>query len=268
MNEFVGYWGKGDRAELENLLTKVESYGNRRVKNQRDSCIWGISGSKVSKSGTIATISAGGLGDDAWVKVEKECLILGREPFGRVPLYWTKQGQVIWFASRLQLLLPIASPAEVNIPALYGYSCFSYVPTPLTPVSGIFAVPAGVELLWHHREAKKPGFLEKSGFWVGDEKPGFWTQYQWREAPVLIKEEAVAIAQLQTLLKQAVDRQIADLSSGRSVGVFLSGGLDSATVAALLVQAGIKVRAYSLDFGIEELSELPHGESTGNPQTD
>ena len=257
MNEFVGYWGKGDRAALENLLTKVSSYDNMRVRKKTDSCIWGIGGSKVFESGTIGTISAGGLGNDAWVKVEENCLILGREPFGRVPLYWTKQKQIIWFASRLQLLLPIASQPEVNIPALYGYSCFSYVPTPLTPVSGIFAVPAGVELLW---EAKKPGFLEKPGFWVGDEKPGFWTQYQWREAPVLIKEEAEAIAQLQTLLKQAVDRQIADLSSSRSVGVFLSGGLDSATVAALLVQRGIKVRAYSLDFGIEELSELPYAE--------
>ncbi|MGK7901729.1 MAG: asparagine synthetase B [Hormoscilla sp.] len=249
MNEFVGYWGKGDRAELENLLTKVDPCGNMRVCNQTDSCIWGIicGGSKVSESGTIAAISASGLGDDAWVKVEGNCLILGREPFGRVPLYWTKQGEIIWFASRLQLLLPIASPAEVNIPALYGYSCFSYVPTPLTPVSGIFAVPAGVELI---------ADIESL--------PIARSQYQWREAPVLIKEEAEAIAQLQTLLKQAVDRQIADLSSSTEVGVFLSGGLDSATVAALLVQRGIKVRAYSLDFGIEELSELPYAEKVAS----
>ncbi|MBO1350856.1 MAG: asparagine synthase [Hormoscilla sp. GUM202] len=243
MNEFVGYWGQGDRAELENLLTKVSSDGNMRVGNQTDSCIWGIGGSKVSESGTIATISAGGLGDDAWVTVEENCLILGREPFGRVPLYWTKQKQVIWFASRFQLLLAIASTPEVSIPALYGYSCFSYVPTPLTPVSGIFAVPAGVELI---------ADIESL--------PITRSQYQWREAPVLIKEEVKAIAQLQTLLQQAVDRQIADLSSSTEVGVFLSGGLDSATVAALLVQAGIKVRAYSLDFGIEELSELPYAE--------
>jgi hypothetical protein len=39
-------------------------------------------------------------------------LILGREPFGKVPLYGMQQGQVIWFASRLQLLLPVIENPE------------------------------------------------------------------------------------------------------------------------------------------------------------
>ena len=47
----------------------------------------------------------------------------------------------------------------------------------------------------------------------------------------------------------------------KEVGVFLSGGLDSSIVAALLVQAGVKVKAYALDFGEYGISELPFAEA-------
>jgi PP-loop superfamily ATP-utilizing enzyme len=70
---------------------------------------------------------------------------------------------------------------------------------------------------------------------------------EWQEAPVLLRDEGEAIIQLQTLLKDAIYRQTQQLPS-ESVGVFLSGGIDSSTVAALLVQAGVKMRAYALDF--------------------
>ena len=82
---------------------------------------------------------------------------------------------------------------------------------------------------------------------------------EWRESPELIWDEAEAIASLQTLLKNAIERQIVDLPD-EEVGVFLSGGIDSSIIAALLVQAGIKVRAYTLDFGVEGYSELPYAQ--------
>jgi Asparagine synthase (glutamine-hydrolyzing) len=65
---------------------------------------------------------------------------------------------------------------------------------------------------------------------------------------------------LQNLLKDAVERQISDLNSSETVGVFLSGGLDSSVVAALLVKAGVKVRAYTLDFGEAGIPEYPWAE--------
>jgi asparagine synthase (glutamine-hydrolysing) len=181
----------------------------------------------------IASLSASGFHDqpDAWVKVKNNSLILGREPFGKVPLYWLKQEDVIWFASHFQLLLPLLKKPEINIAALYGYSCFSYIPNPLSPVKEIFAVPAGTELIWQ----EKP--LQSSSKRL----------LEWQEAPVLLQNENEATFQLQKLLKQAINRQIKDITS-ENVGVFLSGGIDSSIVAALLVQAGIKVTAYALDF--------------------
>ncbi|MEO1561380.1 MAG: asparagine synthase C-terminal domain-containing protein, partial [Cyanobacteria bacterium J06632_19] len=76
-------------------------------------------------------------------------------------------------------------------------------------------------------------------------------------------DEETAISQLQTLLEDAIHRQTADLRN-ESVGIFLSGGLDSSVVAALLVKAGVKVRAYTLDFGEVGIPEYPYAEQVAN----
>ncbi len=248
--QFIGYWGYGIPNELNTILTKVT--GNKDTKVlifDHGEIISGISyiGAEKVKitrgESLIASLSASGFSDsmDAWVKLENNRLILGREPFGRVPLYWAKIEGIIWFASQLKLLLPLISDRSISIPGFYGYSCFSYVPTPLTPVENILAIPAGVEQIFSHPET--------------------YTQrrYEWRENLVQIKEKDEAITQLQILLKSAIYRQIVNLPS-EPVGVFLSGGLDSSTVAALLVQAGIKVRAYTLDFGKKFFPEWQYAE--------
>jgi asparagine synthase (glutamine-hydrolysing) len=223
---------------------------------------------------TLAAASASGvlprgttdLGrSDLWVEVadwgqESPQLILGREPFGRVPLYYypdqdTSGCQRIWFASHLDLLLPLllSNPAlsnpAVNPAALYGYSCFSYVPTPLTPIVGIQSVPAGESLRWEIRGGLQSLPPEPGLDW-GSPEP----------IAARLSQEEAAIAQLQDLLRGAIAAQIADLPIDQPIGVFLSGGLDSMVVAALLVQAGIRVRAYTLDFGPLGVSEVPYAE--------
>lgn len=257
--DFLGYWGYGNQQKLENCLRKVLNTATVKQfsQQQNDDCFWGVGYINLAESftavnntqGVIASLSAAGLHKtpDAWVKVQDESLILGREPFGRVPLYWIQQGQTIWFASRLQLLLPVLETPQVSIPGLYGYSCFSYVPTPLTPVENISAVTAGEELR----------FSGKTLTQISQRL------LEWREIPQLIWDEAEAIAQLQTLLKDAIHRQIQQLPS-EPVGIFLSGGIDSSVVAALLVQAGVKVRAYALDFELilanKRFNEFPYAQ--------
>lgn len=234
-NRFVGYWGYGNRAILAQQLKMV---------SEDD---WNIS-SQTAPNGTLISLSAAGLPpDDVWVRLDDNCLRLGRQAFGRVTLYWLQIGQVIWFSSQLQLLLPLVEAPQVSIPALYGYSCFSYIPTPLTPVERIMAVPAGVEQVWRDDRA---GNLTRIRF---------ESLVDWHEAPEQIDDERQAIDTLQTHLIAALERQIVDLGD-ETVGVFLSGGLDSSIVAALLVRAGVKVRAYTLDFGTEGIAEYPYAE--------
>jgi asparagine synthase (glutamine-hydrolysing) len=224
--KLVGYWGEKDRSNL--------------LANLLDTLIKPLTEIQLG-------ISASGLEHDCWVRLKDADLVLGREPFGRTPLYWTEIDSTIWFASHVQLLLPLVSTPEIDVAGFYGYSCFSYVPTPLTPVRGIQAVPAGVELFWS----------------VGTLQPVTISRNLWQQAPEQITDEIVAVKQLQDLLQSAVEYQIQDLPD-EPVGVFLSGGLDSSIAAALLVQNGIKVRAYTLDFGDVGISEQPYAEQVAN----
>ena len=268
--QFIGYWGYGTQEALSKILSQVlsaapASWGTAKrlfpdnFTNKQNQYIWQIAcfgantdSLTVSHNKNICiTISADGLVDsaDAWVRIDRlNHLILGREAFGRVPLYWTQTEEVIWFASQLQLLLPVIENPQISTAGLYGYSCFSYIPTPLTPVNQISAIPAGTQLIWQTSNELKIS-----------SQPAQERLLEWRESTNLISDEATAISQLQTLLENAIQRQIADLNS-EPVGVFLSGGLDSAIVAAHLVQAGVNVRAYTLDFGDVGIPELPYAE--------
>lgn len=210
-----------------------------------------VAGRRLIAAGAAAgLLSDQGLGamPDAWVGLLDDRLVLGREPFGRVPLYWLQSGGLLWFASHLQLLLPLCGDRAIDLTALYGYSCFSYVPAPLTPIAAIAAIPAGTEQTWRMD-------LE-TGRIVPDEK---LQRSSWCYTSEQIQSEPAAIQALQSLLKQAIVEQVADLGQ-EPVGVFLSGGLDSAIVAALLVQAGLSVRAYTLDFATAGVSEVPYAE--------
>lgn len=271
--QFLGYWGCNSRQKLEALLAKTLAHSFQEIPLQKiaDSNavgenypIWNVASTELDRPPNqpkhrtcqIAALSASGLCTypsnnglllpDTWANIRENCLILGREPFGRVTLYWTQIGQTIWFASRLQLLLNIREQPEASIPGLYGYSCFSYVPTPLTPVQNVFAVPAGTELTWECDRDARIIF-----------EPRSQSLLEWQESSDQIQDETEAIDQLQNLLKDAIYSQIADINSSETVGVFLSGGLDSSVVAALLVKAGVKIRAYTLDFGEAGIPEYP-----------
>ena len=266
-HQFVGYWGYSCRERLEEILNKVVSsyqftttkYSYKNFADCANNPLWNVvdiyncysQPENVCLGEQVAGISASGIPNspDVWVNIsEDNSLILGREAFGRVPLYWLGQGEVIWFASRLQLLLPILESPQVDIAGLYSYNCFSYVSTPLTPINQVFAVSAGMQMSWRCYPQSRSISQPKSQKIL-----------EWSESPAQIQDEETAIFQLQTLLKDAIHRQIADLNN-ESVGVFLSGGLDSSVVAALLVQAGVKVRAYTLDFGEVGVPEYPYAE--------
>lgn len=249
---FIGYWGE----KKEDFITQRRRDAERGGKGEGfvfEVVYVGCDDAREIEGNTIAALSASGFSDaDVWVKIEDNRLILGREVFGRVPLFWSyknnSENNTVWFASRLDLLLEMIDKPEVCISGLYGYSCFSYVPTPLTPVEGVFSVSAGTEVVFNIDNIEN---YEVRKF------------YQWVESPEQITDENTAVSQLQGLLKNAVERQINDLKDD-PVGVFLSGGLDSSIVAALLVNAGVKVRAYSLDFSEFGISEYPYAEQVAD----
>src|SRR5207247_1206065 len=128
MSGFVGYWGCGARKELENLLTRCvgaipgtpqlislsELLSNGPDLSSAGIACWGANAQSECETRGVtavlaASLSVSGISTtrDVWVTAERQCLRLGREPFGRSTLYWSRLNDVIWFASRLQSLLPI-----------------------------------------------------------------------------------------------------------------------------------------------------------------
>jgi asparagine synthase (glutamine-hydrolysing) len=168
----------------------------------------------------------------------RRTLTLTRDPFGLHGLYTTEIGDVLWCASDARLLrrLPGVSH-EVEPHALHGYLCFSYVPAPLTLTPGLRALPAGV------RVVVTPGKTHSE------------TTAAWQEGPRLAMGEDQAVAELRERLRIAVRRR---LGNEREVAVFLSGGLDSSLIAALLVAEGVKLHLFTLDFGPPYDAELPY----------
>lgn len=151
-------------------------------------------------------------------------LLLRCDPFGLYGACYARAGETLWFASDPRLL-----GGPVDAAARHGYLCFSHVPTPETIFVGVSRLPAGGRLVVERgieRVEDGAGWREADGVGEGGEE--------------------AALRRLRDLLHGSVCRR---LGEEREVGVFLSGGLDSSLIAALLARAGARVRCFTLDFG-------------------
>lgn len=160
------------------------------------------------------------------------------DPFGLYPIYHAFDGRTVWCGSSLDVLRKLTGNREtLDLAAIHGYLCFSYSPAPLTPLSGIWQVPAGDRL------RIVPGGVElESG-------------PHWKEREPRTPDPPTLAAELREHLRRAVRQR---LGEEREAAVFLSGGLDSSLVAALLAEAGARVHLFSLDFGPPWDAELTH----------
>lgn len=157
-------------------------------------------------------------------------LIIARDRFGEKPLYYGIFGDKLIFASELKALRAHpAVEAKLNVSALRQFLAFDYVPAPLSIHENIYKLPAAHNLTVENGEIR----IEK--YWQ--------TSFQKREPAPTVEE---ASAELRRLLGDAVKSQmIADVP----LGVLLSGGVDSSTVAALAQQfSADKIKTFSIGF--------------------
>lgn len=262
MNAFIGYWGQGKQEALDKQMSQVLSqvgslphylkHSFTQTSTSTGIAAWGRHVRvKLLDDKLTAAVAASGLQaeQDVSVVAQANKLQLSRDAFGRSTIFWSQQKSVVWFASHLQLLLPLLDDATISHAALYGYACFSYVPTPLTPLKQIFAVPAGANGNFQLGRGTPPS-LELH--WQKENE-------DWQESALPQKQENQASQQLQKLLVAAMQKQLSDQPQ-EPVGVFLSGGLDSSIVAALLARERVKLQAYTLDFGKYGVSEMQYAE--------
>ena len=164
-------------------------------------------------------------------------LLIARDRFGEKPLYWGVFDKTLLFASEPKVLLahPSVRPA-LNLNALRQYLSFDYIPAPLSIYEGINKLPAA------HKLTLEDGKVNVERYWR--------LSYKTAE-PVPSEKEAAA--QLRELLADAVRMR---LVSDVPLGVLLSGGVDSSTVAALAVRASSEaVKTFSISFAEASFDE-------------
>lgn len=154
-------------------------------------------------------------------------LVLARDRMGKKPLYWTRQGNTVVFGSELKALLQHPDvPRELDREALSQYLTFEYVPTPRSIFKGIFKLEPASFLVWDGREVAITPYWQLA---FGREQIG---------------SEKENVARLGELMQVAVERR---LISDVPLGIFLSGGIDSSTVAYFAQQQG-RQKTFSIGF--------------------
>lgn len=168
----------------------------------------------------------------------RERLVLARDRLGIKPLFWTIHDGALIFGSEIKVLLTADVPRRVDPLALHDYLSFDYVPGPRTMFEGIQKLQAGHLLIWD-------GSIRLHRYW---DLPG-----RTKQLPGDVDELRV---QLRGLLEDAVrDAMVSDVP----VGAFLSGGLDSSIVVALMAQvASQPVRTFAVGFRERSYNELPY----------
>ena len=160
----------------------------------------------------------------------KKRLILTRDRFGEKPVYYgVFDGKLIYASEPKSILAHPSVKAELDLDALRHYLSFDYVPAPMSIYKGIHKLPAAHVLIVENGE------LRTRRYWNLDfHKNG--------NVPTLER----AANDLRDLLSDAVRMR---LVSDVPLGILLSGGIDSSTVAAFATQhATEKVKTFSIGF--------------------
>jgi asparagine synthase (glutamine-hydrolysing) len=179
-------------------------------------------------------------------------LMLARDRIGEKPLYYGWQGKTFIFGSELKALAvhPAWAP-EIDREALTLFMRYGYVPEPWSIYRGICKLPAGCWLELGHNETAGR---------MPDPRIYWSAQSRVEEASrSRITESAVALIELERRLGRAISRQcIADVP----LGAFLSGGVDSSIVVALMrAQSNRPVRTFTIGFHEAGYNEAEHAEA-------
>jgi asparagine synthase (glutamine-hydrolysing) len=176
-------------------------------------------------------------------------VMLARDRVGKKPLYYRHDGLRLWFASEARAILADPDvPIEIDAQAIRTYLTLGYIAGAESAFAGLRRLPPACIAV-----------IDRSGIRV----ERYWTlAYE----PKLPLTRAAAIDELRRRLDQSVRlRLISDVP----LGAFLSGGVDSSAVVALMCRAGGHVKTFSIGFDDGRFNELAHARTVAKRfQTD
>jgi asparagine synthase (glutamine-hydrolysing) len=159
-------------------------------------------------------------------------LFLARDHFGVKPFYYAHQGRKLAFASEVKALLHVPEiEAKIDLQSLHQYLTFLWVPDPKTMFRGIYKLPAG------HCATFRDGELNIRQYWDLRFPPAD-ANYP--------RSEADLAAEVRERFRHSVEEQMV---SDVPIGAFLSAGLDSSSIVAMMCRATKQpVRTYTITF--------------------
>jgi len=175
-------------------------------------------------------------------------LTLGRDRFGICPIYWTRQGDWLLFASEIKALLASGMvPAKPDRRGIDHIFTFAAMPGPRTCFEGIQLLPPGhyLQITPGNGRGASPVLSERA-YWEmnfpdrGDEDPGI--------------DQKRLVDDFEQVLLQAVEER---LRADVPVGAYLSGGVDSSMIVAMACRLkGPAINTYTVRVDSPELDEL------------
>lgn len=164
----------------------------------------------------------------------KDRLMLARDRFGEKPLYLAERGDVLYFASEPKALLKAGVEAQADPGALWDCLAHRYVPGPRTLFAGIRKLAPASYAVWQF------GKLREVRYWTApDRNPLVGSPLGGEPLPGFLRSLEAAV------------------KPHAGAALLLSGGIDSAVLAALISQGEARARSFSLGIEGDRTSELP-----------
>jgi asparagine synthase (glutamine-hydrolysing) len=173
-----------------------------------------------------------------WDSNEKR-VFLARDPFGIKPLYYYQDQEHFMFASELKAIISSSDvPREIDVGALCDFFYYRYIPSPKSIWENIYKLPPASTLV--HQDGRT--VIRQ-----------YWAPPLLREGPA---DEKQVLLELDVLLNESVEKH---LISDVPLGLLLSGGMDSSTLAFYMHKLGGSTTAFGIGFDVadEWYNEMP-----------
>jgi len=231
----------GEIYNFPSLRQELEKKGHHFVSHSDTECILHL----YEQYGVKALDHLRGMFAIALWDANKRLLLLARDRFGKKPLFYSLQGNSLYFSSELASLLKgLPDSPEIDLSAINLYLSLQYIPDPQTAYLKIFKLPPAHYLLW------KDGAVHLQRYWNLEYLPKHTGSHQ------ELKEE------LQNKVRESVQmRMISDVP----LGAHLSGGIDSSIIVSeMAALSSAPVRTFSIGFKEESFSELPYAKAVAD----
>lgn len=180
--------------------------------------------------------------------LQAQTVTLIRDRVGVKPLYYYFDGENFVFASEIKAILQYKTDLNISQEALYEFFQFGYISSNLSIFENCFKLPAGYYGIFDISNRKF-------------EKTEYWSIVPFYKLPKFEKTENELVDELEKLLINSCSyRMVSDVP----VGVFLSGGIDSSIVAAILQKQYGNIHTFTIGFQEQKYNEAAYAKQVAN----